>query len=422
MPIIFAVAFAIPAFAEAPDLKPIDEVLKDGKSAPQKSPYAGWQFGIGAPLALWPLSSVNWFVGYANKDAPGFWGKRFGFRADLATGTNKMISARVYDETSIDFNLNVLGLKYNYKWEDAFDPIAIHGADVNLDGVNGVFSVNDNRFGGLIDFYPFGDTAVVGGFRLSGGYYIGRLDIDLRANVPNDTPPGGFIIDVGAAGEIRTRLQGGAQVRGKLNWKYNGPYGGLGWDIGVFRGFKFFVDAGVIFTNPPKLHDSDIVLPYDKIQACYVIGNGFECGWTNIDKNDIPGTTAGLLGSILDEILTAPGGNFNGTDVSLFQNILIAGNIDPTVILNDITSWVIGGGAPPIWYSAGIAACGGNCDAINNIVQDAVANAHSALDSDVQGIIDEYHRGRHNIVRDANNILKDFQFYPIVRLGVMYRF
>jgi len=412
---------ATPVFAESlEDLKPLE--LPDVKNVPKSSKLAGWQFGIGAPIMPWPLSSINWFVGYANKNAAGFWGKRFGFRADLATSANKRITANVYDENNINFDLRLFGLRYNYKWRDAFDTIRIHGTELNLDSVHGKFTIDDNRFGGLVDFYPFGNTWFFWGLRASGGYYFGKMNIALHANVPYDLPPEGIRVNIPGDGEIRARLSGGTKASAKLNWKYNGPYGGVGFDIGVYRGFKFFFDAGVIFTNAPKLYDRDIFIPENRIQGCYAIGNGASCGWANLDINDIPGSTAGLISGVLDEILTAPGGNFNGIDVSLFQNVMIAGNIDTTVILNDITSWVVGGGPPPIWYNAGLTVCGANCDVINNLVQNAINQVQDVLNSDVQKIIDEYRRGRRDTVRNVNNTLQDFQFYPMVRLGVMYRF
>ena len=415
--IIFAIVFTVSAFAET--LADKSALAEDSLD---KSLYAGLQFGIGVPIAPLPLSSFNWFVGYANKSAPGFWAKRFGFRADFAVPAGEKISAKVRNENDIGFDVKALGLHYNYNWKNAFNPIIINGTRLDLDGVNSSLVVNDNRSGGLVDFYPFGDTWFLGGIRFSGGYYFGKMGIKMNANVPNDLPPTGVSIDLDNFGEIRARLQGGTKATGKFNWKYNGPYGGIGWDIGVYRGFKFFFDAGVIYTNPPKIYDNDIVIPHGRLQACYTIGSGQYCSWTNLNKDDIPGTTANLLAGIMDGILNAPGGDFNGINVSLFQNILTAGNIDANIILNDMTSWVLGGGSPPIWYTAGLAACGANCDGINEIVLDAVNGAHNLAISDVQKVLDEYQKGRLDAVQSANDILKDFKFYPIVRLGVMYRF
>ncbi|MDR2675945.1 MAG: hypothetical protein LBC18_14035, partial [Opitutaceae bacterium] len=48
----------------------------------------------------------------------------------------------------------------------------------------------------------------------------------------------------------------GNDVTGTANadWKYTGPYVGMGWDIGIFSGLSFFMDAGVVFAGEsPKL-------------------------------------------------------------------------------------------------------------------------------------------------------------------------
>lgn len=388
---LIVIAVSMPAFADG-----------------DRSPYAGFQFGVAAPLAPVPMSSMNFMIGYANRDASTFLGRRVGFRLDWSTPVSQKITGYVYDDNNIHLSSKVIGIEFEHTLRDVFNPIVIHGTEISLNDVNGVVNVRDHRMGALVDFYPFSKS----GFRFSGGYYAGRLDMDLYADIPNDTPADGFSIHLRTGDAFRARLQGGARAHGKLNWRYGGPYGGIGWDIGVYRGLRFFFDAGVIFTNAPKLYDNDIVLPYDKMQICYAIGNGDACGWTNIDKNDIPGTTANLIIGVMDKILTAPGGNFNGIDVSLLQSAM-AGQ-DYASVVHGITAWVFGGPAPS-WYQ-------NVPPAIDNLVQRAIGQLQDLVTSDVQRILDEYQRGRRGAVRDVNDVLKDFQFYPVLRLGVMYRF
>jgi len=40
-------------------------------------------------------------------------------------------------------------------------------------------------------------------------------------------------------------INAGAEV----NWDYNGPYLGAGFDLGLFAGLKIYFDAGVVFAN-----------------------------------------------------------------------------------------------------------------------------------------------------------------------------
>ena len=391
-----------------------DPPLPDGFGATSGgSPYAGFQFGIAAPIAPVPLSSANFFIGYANKEADGWWARRFGFRADVALPVNQSSTAVVRDETDVHLNFNLAGSRHPYALNNLFDPLSINGTKIDLTGVNGRVIVNDARFGGLVDFYPFGNTTFIGGFRVSGGFYTGQMNIDVHAVNPDNLPPDGFrIVDIGTTGAIRARLQSGARATGRLTWNYTGPYGGVGWDIGVWRGFKIFIDAGVIFTNAPKLHDRDVMIPEDKIQLCYAIGNGAFCGWTNIDINDITGTTAGMLSGLMDGILAAPGGNFNGINVALLQTAMAG--LDTQTIAAGLAAWVVGG-TPPSWYQ-------NVPPQIDAIVRNAIAHVNDVYLSDVQNVINEYHRGRAGTIQDINKTLADFPFYPIVRIGVMYRF
>lgn len=378
--------------------------------------YSGLQFGVGVPILAWPASSINWFVGYANKEHPSFWGKRFGFRADFATPLTQESRAHVYDENNIHVDIKVAGISRGISFKNAFDPVVLYGTELDLSGVNARVGINDRRFGGLVDFYPFGNTSVVGGFRFSGGYYIGQMNLDVRARNPDNLPQNGVVIDIPGGDSVRTRLQAGSMVRGRMNWRYSGPYGGIGWDIGVYRGFKFFFDAGVISTYAPKLYDRNVEIPYNKIQACFDVGNAGSCNsWVNLDIDDIPQTTANLAVNVIDGIFNAPGGVYNGIPVGLLQAAMVASGLDINQIATEMAHWVLAGGAPPSWYV-------NVPPQINTLIQNAIAQAQGFVESDVMRVIDEYHKTRTDIVRDVNRHLRDLQLYPIFRLGVMYRF
>ena len=109
-------------------------------------------------------------------------------------------------------------------------------------------SIKSHHFAALIDFYPFGDTWFLGGIRISGGYYFGNMDIsaDLTGAV-SELPDSEFAFELNG----QNYKYSGNSVHGaaNLDWNYNGPYLGAGFDIGLFAGLKIYFDAGVVFTN-----------------------------------------------------------------------------------------------------------------------------------------------------------------------------
>lgn len=182
----------------------------------------GLQLGVGVSAT----SGLNGFIGYANKNFDSFWLKRFGVRVDFAT-TSPLKSA---------INSGV----------DAFmgdDGIDIGDGLTIKDG-----SIEGHHFAALVDFYPFGDTWFLGGIRVSGGYYFGNLDLSANLTGKVDGLPDS---------EFAFSLNGidykyiGNELHGTANaeWNYRGPYLGAGFDLGLFAGFKIYMDAGVVFTN-----------------------------------------------------------------------------------------------------------------------------------------------------------------------------
>ena len=190
----------------------------------------GLQLGIGVS----PTSGLNGFIGYNNKNFDSFWAKRFGVRFDFAT------YSPIKNKLNTKIN-NAIG-------EEGFE------IDDNLHVDN--FALNAKHIGALVDFYPFGNTWFLGGWRVSGGYVKGELDFDGKIHGKN------------IGGDIEFELDGhtyyytGTEMHGKTlaNWKYSGPYLGTGFDLGLFWGFKIFVDAGVVFTNKTAQIDLDIPL------------------------------------------------------------------------------------------------------------------------------------------------------------------
>lgn len=255
-------ALVIPAFAEEaslPEEKTLNvAAIEEATSIEQEStnPDIKFPHGLQLGVGVSATSGLNGFVGYANKSFDSFWLKRLGFRLDFAT-TSLMKSA---------INSGV----------DAFmgdDGIDIGDGLTIKDG-----SIEGHHFAALVDFYPFGDTWFLGGIRISGGYYLGNLD--LSANLTgkvNDLPDSEFAFSL----EGIDYKYVGNEVHGTANaeWNYLGPYLGAGFDLGLFAGLKIYMDVGVVFTN--KTAQLGLDLPTDNLQKW----NG--SSWEKVDLSEI---------------------------------------------------------------------------------------------------------------------------------------
>ncbi|MBN1325229.1 MAG: hypothetical protein JW974_03360 [Alphaproteobacteria bacterium] len=197
-----------------------ENIYKEKSNSDIKFPN-GLQFGVGVSAT----SGVNGFVGYANKNFDSFWWKRLGLRFDFAT------------TAPIESAIN-----------SAIDSAMGDGMDIG-DGI----TINDGtitarHFGALVDFYPFGDTWFMGGWRLTGGYMFGRLNVaaNLTSNVDGvPLDPMEFELN----GESYRYPGGDIDGSASVNWNYSGPYLGTGFDIGLIWGIKIYMDAGAVFTN-----------------------------------------------------------------------------------------------------------------------------------------------------------------------------
>ena len=205
-------------------------VFEEKKSNPKiKFPH-GLQIGAGVSAT----SGLNGFIGYNNKNFDSFWAKRFGVRLDF--GTYSPIKS-----------------KMNNKINDFVDDIKI--GDMKIDN----FALDGHHFGALVDFYPFGDTWFLGGWRLSGGYFTGKLNLNADITSKSDT-----VYEFELDGQTYTYDTGDAKGKAKINWKYSGPYIGTGFDLGLFWGIKVYMDAGVVFTD--KTAKADLAIPLDGLK------------------------------------------------------------------------------------------------------------------------------------------------------------
>lgn len=112
------------------------------------------------------------------------------------------------------------------------------------------FFAKGHQMGALIDFYPFAGIWVLGAFRFSAGYYAGKFEMGNRKSEEFGT---------GRTVKLNKKdytLKGRVNLEAKLKSKATGPYLGTGFDMGLFYGLKFFADAGIVFTEKPKVNVS----------------------------------------------------------------------------------------------------------------------------------------------------------------------
>ena len=231
-------AVIVPTIAMSDDNVSVDKAIAEQYERNFENPKAKFPHGLQFGIGMSATSGLNAFIGYNNKDLNSFWAKRFGIRFDFAT----------YSPIKSTFNRglnNIIG-DDGYKMSDT-----IRLNDFNIDG---------HHYGAIVDFYPFGDTWFWGGWRLSGGYVFGELKGN--AGFVGFTKYGitGFVINDYFYWYPNNQLRG----RALADWKYNGPYFGAGFDLGIYSGLKLFVDTGVVFAN--KIPDLDVNIPLDGLR------------------------------------------------------------------------------------------------------------------------------------------------------------
>lgn len=209
------------------------------KSKPFSNPDTKFPHGLQLGLGVSPTSGLNAFVGYNNKNFDSFWWKRLGFRLDFATYSpiKSTLNSRINNSIGDD------GIKID-------DNLKVNNVDINA-----------KHIAALVDFYPFGDTWFLGGLRVSGGYMSGNLDLNADIKGKFD----GTDIEFELGGQKYKYAGNEMQGKANINWKYSGPYIGTGFDLGIFRGFKLYFDAGVVFTdNHAK---ADLNVPTDNLKT-----------------------------------------------------------------------------------------------------------------------------------------------------------
>ena len=189
----------------------------------------GLQLGVGVSVT----GGLDGFVGYNNKKFDSFWWKRFGVR--LGYASTKPFKSFINNKLN-----SFLG-----DGKDIGDYVTVHNGQIEA---KHMFAV--------IDFYPFGDTWFLGGMRLSGGYYNGDLKLTADLTAKHDVLAHDAEFKLGDTWYKYTA--GDKQGLAVANWNVSGPYAGLGFDLGMFYGFKLYMDAGVVFTSESAKLDLQI--------------------------------------------------------------------------------------------------------------------------------------------------------------------
>ncbi len=239
-------------------------------STSSSNPDIKFPHGVQLGLGVSATGGLDGFVGYNNKKFDSFWWKRFGVRLGYASTKpfKSFINKRVD---------SAMG-----------DGIDIGDYVTMRDG-----NVEAQHMFALVDFYPFGDTWFFGGLRLSGGYYNGdlKLTADLGAKDTVLTNDAEFKL-----GDTWYKYTAGDnQGFATAKWSVSGPYAGLGFDLGLFSGFKIYMDAGVVFTTEAAKLDLQIA-------EAGLFQSTDRTSWTPVDVSGLNSKKAEALASAQHEL------------------------------------------------------------------------------------------------------------------------
>ena len=428
----------------------VDEIATaEDKAAPKevkeddhaKKPFLqGWQFGAGLPLMM-PMTGYNGFVGYVNKKSDGFWGKRVGGRLDFQIPSPLAATGKFVENSAHDgYDLNAEGkilfykIKLNKIQKIAKEDLKIDdNNEVKLSGANAYIGLKNWNIGGLVDFYPFGDTWFLGGLRLTGGYYVGRMSFDLTTSMPEN--PLKFYLDESdtspTSKRIDLKIPKNTKVATNLKWRYSGPYMGIGFDLGFMLGVKFYMDMGIVYSAPPTVSRGDAKLP--TVLACYNSGSGCNADWIKFDLNsstapDVSDLTAQVLGQVIKgnvDVLSP------ATQAALAVELGDIHNGDYNQLGADIIYWLgdksLGAdNNAPEWLKTLLSDSIGDTAAKDalNAIKDQWGSSGSGFNEDLQQKINDAWIKDTDLTK-INDAIRDFQFsnfMPIIKLGFMYRF
>ncbi len=203
-------------------------------------------------------SGLNGFIGYRDSDAQSWFFRRLRFRLDFAS--TKPIH-KLYDSIVDTVAVGSDGYK--------IDDIIIKDVDITAKHMSGLF-----------DFFPFADSQYFCGLRVTAGYMKGLLKVDAElTGAVAGAPAGSFGFILGKTFYYYT----GNVVHGSsdIDWKYHGPYLGTGFDVKIWRGLNFYLDAGVVFTG--KKARADLYVPFKNLWQSTDFGKT----WQNVEDDNL---------------------------------------------------------------------------------------------------------------------------------------
>jgi hypothetical protein len=167
--------------------------------------------------------------------------------------------------------------------------------DLSIDSA----AINARHFGAMVDFYPFGNTWFLGGWRLSGGYMTGKTNLSATLTGElSGAPGGGFEFELDGTDYKYTGND--MKAFADIDWKYSGPYLGTGFDLGLFWGIKIYMDAGVVFTS--KTAEVGLDVPLTNLQVSDGAGGWNPVGSDPVLKGDLETAKANALAEANDEL------------------------------------------------------------------------------------------------------------------------
>ncbi len=176
-----------------------------------------------------------------------------GFQIGVATGALQGASMNVgYRFSGESYWSNAFAVRAEYSTLKPFKSM-IEDYKPKIEDTEFEIFAKGKQAGILLDYYPFASTWFLGNFRISGGYYFGDFEAGAKHNEILATGQT-FDFDFNGHNYIITATSDvDADLVASLKADTDGPYAGVGFDIGFGGGFKMFIDAGIIKIDKPKL-------------------------------------------------------------------------------------------------------------------------------------------------------------------------
>ena len=239
---------------------------------------------------------------------------------------------------------------------------------------------------------------------------------------------------------LRAQITQGSRIGADFHWKYHGPYAGLGFDLGIWRGFKFFMDAGVVFADAPKvtesnIHDKDFVLK-GRYEMSGVDYSNSDTEMIEIlhgaQKPDVENIVHDTVAVAAHDILTQKATEYSGVISTIPGFSTYASPELISQMGTDIINFLEESGTEPtsetapwikeLWEAHGTKEIGATIKDIKKEWEKESGKATSGIQKDIDKAWDDYEKNKKDAIEDINDFLKDYGIVPMVKIGFMYRF